>query len=579
MKEEIKNFVSKHFGLILVYILAYIFVFFLDSYALTYILKLIEGSLPSQRLIGTIIIVGLLMVGSKVLLNIFHNSLSFLIFQSRMNRLFDFTKRSLNKTYESFEDQGFTSKLRRAINFFSSDNQGYQASLAGFIELVPLFVLVVFSGYFLGRFSLFLLGLSFLINLLAFPLKDQLNDFDLLEDEDLGDIENRLEYYQSLTTDTKYAKDIRAFGLKDMILQRYRQLAGEIFEVFSSKTKLAFKVKLPLALLYIVNDGILLFDLIQNRGSLEASSLVFILSMYFLFSSSILKAFDLFGELKKNFSLYETYDDILNENLQDYSYKIDDGIFTVDFVNVWYKYPGSDDFALKDVNVSFSSAEKIGILGENGGGKSTFIKLLIGLFEPTKGQILINGKNLRGDQRLKYFASSFQGSRLFPASLRDNLLYMDPKDLNEPRIEEFLSANGIVNKDRGRGLSLDDKIGREFFPKAFTPSGGQEQLLVILRTLLSPRPMYVFDEPTSALDIEKELSFYKSLTAIKDRGYIIISHRLSVSNIVDKVIVIGSKTVEALGDSKTLKDKSPYYRKVLEISEELLGGGTYGSEH
>lgn len=572
MKNLINKFFRCNFFYIVVFWIFNIISFFLDTYVLGYVMKQIEAGFDLNQLIRIIIIVGLIMCISKVAYNMLSSKVSFLSFESRMNYLFDINSKAINNRYRSFEYEKFVSSYQRTLSFFSSDIEGYQEAINGFIEIVPFFILTVFSGFFIGRYSILILLISIIIAILVFPIKDKINSFDLLEDEDLGDIENRKDYYHSLTTNSKYSKDIRVFHLKDMILKRYRDVIDDLFDIFDRKSKLNLKVKLHISLLLILNDISILAILLLRHKNILVSDFVIILNMYYLFSESIMKVLESYSSIKKNSNLFERYDQVLNKNLQVFNELDITNKFKVDFINVSYKYPGSSDLALENLSVSFTSDEKIAIIGENGAGKTTFIKLLIGLLEPTSGQILFDGKNISADDRINYFSSTFQTSKLLPGSVADNLFFNNKQNRDIEFIKSYIHKNKIENKSKFRDLDLEDHIGNEFFDDAFIPSGGQEQLMVTLRALLSNKRMLIFDEPTSNLDIDKEIKFYNILSEFEDRGYIIISHRISITNVVDRIIVIRDKKVENSGTYHYLKENSPYFKHLLDISEELMKG-------
>uniref|UniRef100_UPI0025CD25AC ATP-binding cassette domain-containing protein n=1 Tax=uncultured Anaerococcus sp. TaxID=293428 RepID=UPI0025CD25AC len=202
-------------------------------------------------------------------------------------------------------------------------------------------------------------------------------------------------------------------------------------------------------------------------------------------------------------------------------------------------------------------------------GKSTFIKILIGLLDPSEGRILINDMELSKDDRLNLFATSFQTSKLFAGSVRDNI----PSDkINLNFLKEYISEYNL-------GFNIDEflekKIGDQFYDNAYKPSGGMEQAIISLRLFLSENPFLVFDEPTSALDIDKELKFYERLKKTSDRGYLIVSHRLSLSNAVDKIIVINNRTIEAFGDYDQLIEKSSYFKELNEEFKKIFNGEDY----
>lgn len=235
--------------------------------------------------------------------------------------------------------------------------------------------------------------------------------------------------------------------------------------------------------------------------------------------------------------------------------------YEIEFRNVSFHYPNSDDLILKNVNIKIKSGSKVAIVGENGGGKSTFIKLLCRLYDPTEGSILLNGKDIKQYQYNEYllvFSVIFQDCKLFSFPIANNISADEQYD--EQRVME------CINK-----LNLNSKIER--FPKGIGTflynsqsegveiSGGEAQKLAIARALYRNAPIVILDEPTSALDPIAELEIYENFyQLVHNKTAIFVSHRMSSCKFCDRILVFQKGSIIQQGNhSDLVKEEGLYY--------------------
>lgn len=169
------------------------------------------------------------------------------------------------------------------------------------------------------------------------------------------------------------------------------------------------------------------------------------------------------------------------------------------------------------------------------------------------------------------FQPFFKIHIFFAGTLKENLFGFDNVKSNEEKyVEEYLESCKLDNIN-GKLIDLNTRFGKEFFEDAFEPSGGQLQMLTILRALVKSGTMLILDEPTSALDAKKEMDFYKRLSLEeKTKGFIIISHRLAISNIVDKIYILNNGKILDSGSHFELIERSEYYRYLKELTKSMF---------
>lgn len=212
---------------------------------------------------------------------------------------------------------------------------------------------------------------------------------------------------------------------------------------------------------------------------------------------------------------------------------------TLEIKNMSYKYDGSESYALKDVNITIRPKEKIALVGHNGAGKSTFVKLLMRLYDPTEGEIAYGGINIK-DLSIKDYRSQigvvFQDFQLYGASLAENVLMNIDDGRREDEIISALAKADFSKKLAGLSDGVHTEITREFSEEGTLLSGGEGQKLAIARMFAKPFRIAILDEPSSALDPVAEAKLNDSmLENAKDASIIFISHRLSTTKMADKI--------------------------------------------
>lgn len=251
--------------------------------------------------------------------------------------------------------------------------------------------------------------------------------------------------------------------------------------------------------------------------------------------------------------------------------KRSDKKYEVEFKNVSFKYPGTDNWVLKNINLKFDLGKKLAIVGQNGCGKTTFVKLLIRFYDVTEGEILLNGisiKKYRYDEYLKIFSVVFQDFNLFAYPLAQNIA--SGMDYDEEKVVQSLKDVGLYEDVQKWDKGLDTYLYKDIDENGISVSKGQEQKIAIARALYQDSPFLILDEPTASLDPISEAEIYEKLgEIIKDRTAIFISHRLSSCKFSDKIIVFDKGEIAETGDHDSLISKNGMYKKLWDAQAEF----------
>lgn len=243
--------------------------------------------------------------------------------------------------------------------------------------------------------------------------------------------------------------------------------------------------------------------------------------------------------------------------------KRDDNEYYVEFRNVSFRYPNTDTYVLKHVNLKFKVGEKLAVVGMNGSGKTTFIKLMCRLYDPTEGEILLNGVNIKKydyNEYMSIFSVVFQDFRLFSFSLGQNVSASASYD--REKVIECLKKAGFAERLNSLPNDLDTFLYKDIDAEGVEISGGEAQKLALARALYKNTPFIILDEPTAALDPISEYEVYSKFNEIAGtKTSIYISHRLASCRFCDKIAVFHEGEIIQIGSHEELlaDSKGKYY--------------------
>lgn len=250
--------------------------------------------------------------------------------------------------------------------------------------------------------------------------------------------------------------------------------------------------------------------------------------------------------------------------------KRDDNEYEFEFRHVYFKYPDSEDYVLKDVNLKWRIGEKMALVGKNGCGKSTLVKLLCRLYDPTEGEITLNGIDIRKykyEEYMALFSVVFQDSKLFSFSLAENVAADTEYDAE--RVESCVRRAGLSERLDTMENGIETCLYKDFDDKGVEISGGEMQKLCLARAIYKGSPFIVLDEPTAALDPISEHDIYTKFNGIVGtRTAIYISHRLSSCRFCDEITVMDNGRIAERGSHDELLSKGGVYKELWTAQAE-----------
>lgn len=243
---------------------------------------------------------------------------------------------------------------------------------------------------------------------------------------------------------------------------------------------------------------------------------------------------------------------------------------SIEFENVSFSYNSDDNYAICNLNVRITAGDKISIVGENGSGKSTFIKLLLGLYTPTKGTVYLNGKNIQlydREQVKKLFATIFQDYMVTSYTIANNITFDDTVD--ETRMNVCLEMAGLREKIDSLPKGANTNVFFKLSSEGTELSGGEMQKLAMSRVYYKDAPFFILDEPAASLSPKAELELYNKMWSMSsEKTVLLISHRLSSCCDAKKILVFKNGKIEEIGNHKELMEKQDYYFELFSKQAE-----------
>lgn len=357
----------------------------------------------------------------------------------------------------------------------------------------------------------------------------------------------------------EYGKDIRLYDSSEMMNEKAGRHAGEMTGVWRDGALAQEKNQWKMDVINSLRDGISYFYIgyLAITGAItvgdftmcvsSASELYWSLHRIITYSMDIRKRCN----YAYQFLLFLDYPAAMQTGER----KVGDGNHVIEFCDVSFQYPRSDTYVLRHINLRIEAGEHLSIVGLNGAGKTTFIKLLCRLYAVTEGKICIDGINIleySSEEYRKLFAVVFQDFQLFAFSLRENITLGD-EDFSEEEIERVLELSGFYEDAQKLEHGLDTMLYKSFDEKGTELSGGQKQKVAISRALYRNAPIVILDEPTAALDPVAEYDIYRKFNSlVGGKTAIYISHRLSSCKFCDHIAVFAEDTIKEYGTHEEL---------------------------
>ncbi|MDO4302612.1 MAG: ABC transporter ATP-binding protein [Bacillota bacterium] len=481
-------------------------------------------------------------------------------YQEKMDNFFseEMGRRVMTLDFQLTEDKKALDQIeaaRTGMEWYSGGVYGISMELfqgisniitgAGVIFLIALYAPILFE------LNIALLIVSAIIN-------SRNNAIEIETYGRMAKINRIFSYLAFNMMDFRYGKDIRLYHAKEMMVEKWEAYSNECRQYW----KWQADKKLPLGIFKSISESVRGFGSYLYLGILTIMGKITVGTFSQMISAGNTFQYSLEG-------LIRNMQEIIKRSSYAYEYvkfmeypaaiekgerPVEDKTHTIVFRNVSFAYPGSNTSVLNDVNIQLNPGEHLSVVGLNGAGKTTFIKLLCRLYDPTEGEILLDDVNIKEydyNQYMALFSPVFQDFKLFGFSIKENIVL--DKNYSEEEVSGLIGQVGLSDKINSLLKGTDTILFKASDENGIEPSGGEQQKLAIARALFKKAPVVILDEPTAALDPVAEYDIYSHFdTLVGGKTAIYISHRLSSCRFCDKIAVFSEGRIKEYGTHNEL---------------------------
>lgn len=385
--------------------------------------------------------------------------------------------------------------------------------------------------------------------------------------------ERAMRYFKYIFTNYDNSLEIKLYNIKDFLIGKY---IDSWKEYYKNRKKFTAKIAALMFVSLLIStfvSQLLLYILLIGKIAKKIISIgdaMYYMSLFHNLYNSTVSLIRIISSSNAAFVRLNAVKEFINQKpmVQKNGVLTLDKIQKIEFSHVYFRYPGKENYVLEDCSFTMEAGQQIGLVGENGCGKSTIVKLILRLYDVEEGEILLNGIDIMEYDIEKYramFSVLFQDFIKYSFTLRENVSLSDiEKSENDERIKDALSKSEMSELVSTWDKGLETPLTRSFEPDGKELSGGQWQRIALSRVFFADRDFVILDEPSASLDVFAEEKIFHQFQQLSGtRSSIIISHRLSSIVAADKILVLKNGRILEQGKHRELLSKNGYYSELF----------------
>ena len=488
-------------------------------------------------------------------------------------------KKAMEMSFENLEIPEKLDALQKANEIITPTHAGFmdfRAVIYCFNNIFSNIITVLGLVYILFYFSWIMFVIVFAVVAINFTLSTRVKkkEYETWK-VSLIPVERELGYLQEISTSNAYAKEIRIYSLSGWISGKLTAMLEHLVSTLNSMVPHYFGAAAVANITSALQEGgVYLYIGYQFlQGAISIGN-------FTMYINSIMKLTNALNQISDNFLTISRSGMYLKEYIRFYKLKEDaysskaldlsegDNAepwedHKIEVKHLWFKYPGQEEYTLRDITITLHMDEKLAIVGDNGAGKSTFIKLLLRLYTPTSGDILLDGKSIyeyEAEEYCRCFCAVFQDFQTLAFTIKENIAYEKSDTVSHETIEALLGDMGLAEKIGSLPHGVDTYLSKLFNPEGIELSGGEQQKIALCNTVLREAQIVILDEPTAMLSPAMEYDLYRNFDQITHRKTAVyISHRMSVCRFCDHIAVFENGGIVEYGNHSQLIRQNGLY--------------------
>lgn len=498
-------------------------------------------------------------------------------------------RKAATTSYPNVDDDRFRKLLVKSYECVNSNQEATEAiwttlttlttNILGFLIYISLLTMV----------NPLLILVILTTTIISYFISNFVNGYGYRHREEEAEYERHMDYITGRAGDLSAAKDIRIFGLRPWLEELYDKTMAAYIMFHKKAQGVYIWGKIADIVLTFLRNGLAyayLINLVIYDG-LGVAEFLLLFNAVNGFTEWVLGILGGLNILHKQSLDISTVCECLE---YDEPFKFGDGEhieaeagrkYEIRLENVSFRYPGAVKDTLTNINLILPPGEKLAVVGLNGAGKTTFIKLICGFLDPTEGRVLLDGKDIRDFNRADYyklFSAVFQSFSLLAGTIAVNVAQNDI-DIDMERVKECVEKAGLRAKIEALPDGYETYLNREIYEGAILLSGGETQRLMLARALYKDAPFIVLDEPTAALDPIAESDIYQKYNEMTSgRSSIYISHRLASTRFCDRIVMIDNAGIAEEGTHDELLKLDGKYARLYEVQSKYYRKGETENE-
>ncbi len=488
-------------------------------------------------------------------------------------------------SYPHIEDPDYVKRAAKASRCLGSNSDAGEHIWTTLAELLTNVICFVIYLLLLAQVGPWVAALCIALSAAGYFAGEHIRAWRYRHREEEAAIMHKADYVVFRSQDMKLAKDIRIFGIGPWLTELYEKYVRLMQDFYVKAYRQDMWADLLDVVLALLRNGAAYGLLIAMalEGKLTAAAFVLYFTAVSGFTQWVTGIFSGLGELHQQSLDLSAMREFLEEPEL---FRFEDGkplpvkeehLYTLELRDVSFRYPGADHDTLSHVNLTIHPGEKLALVGKNGAGKTTLIKLLCGLYDPTEGQVLLDGEDIRQYNRrdyYKHFSAVFQQFSVLAGTMAENVAQTNSEKVDLPKMWDCLERAGIADKVRELPRKENTHLGREVYLDGIDLSGGQMQRLMLARALYKDAPVVVLDEPTAALDPIAESDLYQKYSDLTgNRTSVYISHRLASTRFCDRILLIENGGIAEEGTHEELLSRGGRYAYLFDIQSKYYKEG------